>query len=127
MPYKLLPLPDYPAKVDIWEELKNESRPIMVYGMGGVQLPQCAAGRVQDAHSAQARVRHGSGGAGDRDGNEGVELRPSRDQGLAVSDVLLGSEHVRQRRNAGSEASAQPPCHARLDEEPALCVRNQPG
>ena len=34
MPYKLLPLPSYPVGTDMWEELKKESRPIMVYGMG---------------------------------------------------------------------------------------------
>ena len=28
------PLPTYPVFSDMWEELKNESRPIMVYGMG---------------------------------------------------------------------------------------------
>ena len=28
------PLPIYPVTTDMWEELKNESRPIMVYGMG---------------------------------------------------------------------------------------------
>ncbi len=28
------PLPTYPVTTDMWEELKNESRPIMVYGMG---------------------------------------------------------------------------------------------
>ena len=28
------PLPSYPAMTDMWQELKNESRPIMVYGMG---------------------------------------------------------------------------------------------
>ena len=34
MPYKLYTLPDYPIKTDMWEELKNEKRPIVVYGMG---------------------------------------------------------------------------------------------
>ncbi len=34
MPYKHLPLPPYPVKDDMWEELKRESRPIVVYGMG---------------------------------------------------------------------------------------------
>nr|MBE6545159.1 FkbM family methyltransferase [Oscillospiraceae bacterium] len=34
MPYRLLPLPSYPVKTDMWEELKRETRPIMVYGMG---------------------------------------------------------------------------------------------
>ena len=34
MPIKNFPLPTYPAKTDMWDELKNESRPIMVYGMG---------------------------------------------------------------------------------------------
>ena len=34
MPYKLFDLPAYPLKSDMWEELKNESRPIVVYGMG---------------------------------------------------------------------------------------------
>ena len=28
------PLPIYPAKSDMWQELKKETRPIMVYGMG---------------------------------------------------------------------------------------------
>ena len=34
MPYKHFPLPQYPLKSDMWDELKNEYRPIMVYGMG---------------------------------------------------------------------------------------------
>ena len=34
MPYKLFPLPEYPLKSDMWEELKKEHRPIVVYGMG---------------------------------------------------------------------------------------------
>lgn len=34
MPYKLFPLPEPPVVSDMWDKLKNESRPIMVYGMG---------------------------------------------------------------------------------------------
>lgn len=34
MPYKLYPLPAFPVESDMWEELKNEKRPIVVYGMG---------------------------------------------------------------------------------------------
>ena len=34
MPYKAFDLPRYPATTDMWEELKKETRPIMVYGMG---------------------------------------------------------------------------------------------
>lgn len=34
MPYINIPLPVYPAVTDMWQELKNEKRPIMVYGMG---------------------------------------------------------------------------------------------
>ena len=34
MPYEYFPLPKYPATTDMWEELKKETRPIMVYGMG---------------------------------------------------------------------------------------------
>lgn len=34
MPYRILPLPSYPVNSDMWEELKRETRPIMVYGMG---------------------------------------------------------------------------------------------
>ena len=34
MPYKNFPLPQYPVTTDMWNELKNETRPIMVYGMG---------------------------------------------------------------------------------------------
>lgn len=34
MPYKKFPLPAFPITTDMWEELKNESRPIVVYGMG---------------------------------------------------------------------------------------------
>ncbi len=34
MPYKIFPLPTPPLKSDMWEELKKESRPIIVYGMG---------------------------------------------------------------------------------------------
>ena len=34
MPYKIHDLPEYPLKSDMWEELKKETRPIVVYGMG---------------------------------------------------------------------------------------------
>lgn len=34
MPYINYGLPEYPLGSDMWEELKNEKRPIMVYGMG---------------------------------------------------------------------------------------------
>ena len=34
MPYKIFSLPDYPLATDMWEELKSETRPIVVYGMG---------------------------------------------------------------------------------------------
>lgn len=34
MPYEVYSLPEYPVSSDIWLELKNEKRPIMVYGMG---------------------------------------------------------------------------------------------
>ena len=34
MPYKMFSLPEYPALTDMWQELKREKRPIMVYGMG---------------------------------------------------------------------------------------------
>ena len=34
MPYHMFDLPSYPAVSDMWLELKNEKRPIMVYGMG---------------------------------------------------------------------------------------------
>ena len=34
MPYKLFPLPDHPLKSDMWENIKTEKRPIVVYGMG---------------------------------------------------------------------------------------------
>lgn len=34
MPYKLFSLPDFPLESDMWEELKKETRPIVVYGMG---------------------------------------------------------------------------------------------
>lgn len=34
MSYKNTPLPSYPVETDMWEELKKEKRPIMVYGMG---------------------------------------------------------------------------------------------
>lgn len=34
MPYKLYPLPAFPFESDMWEELKKETRPIVVYGMG---------------------------------------------------------------------------------------------
>lgn len=34
MPYKIFPLPAPPLKSDMWEELKKERRPIVVYGMG---------------------------------------------------------------------------------------------
>lgn len=34
MPYKKFPLPSYPLVNDMWEALKTESRPIVVYGMG---------------------------------------------------------------------------------------------
>ena len=31
---RFYPLPNYPVTTDMWEELKKENRPIMVYGMG---------------------------------------------------------------------------------------------
>lgn len=34
MPDKYIALPDYPCKCDLWDSLKNEARPIIVYGMG---------------------------------------------------------------------------------------------
>ncbi|MBQ8302947.1 MAG: FkbM family methyltransferase [Clostridia bacterium] len=34
MPYNISSLPMFPAVSDMWEELKKEKRPIMVYGMG---------------------------------------------------------------------------------------------
>ncbi len=34
MPYKNYKLPIYPCKEDMWDALKKESRPIVVYGMG---------------------------------------------------------------------------------------------
>ena len=34
MPYKQFPLPEYPLQKDMWDEIKNESRPIVIYGMG---------------------------------------------------------------------------------------------
>ena len=34
MPYNKINLPAYPCNTDIWEKLKNEKRPIVVYGMG---------------------------------------------------------------------------------------------
>lgn len=34
MPYKACKLPEYPCTCDMWDELKNESRPIVIYGMG---------------------------------------------------------------------------------------------
>ena len=34
MPYNNYPLPTYPLNSDMWDELKRESRPIVVYGMG---------------------------------------------------------------------------------------------
>ena len=34
MPYKIFPLPASPVRSDMWDELKKENRPIVVYGMG---------------------------------------------------------------------------------------------
>ena len=34
MPYEIYSLPTFPVMMDMWEELKNEKRPIVVYGMG---------------------------------------------------------------------------------------------
>ena len=34
MPYKFCALPSYPAECDVWDILKAERRPIVVYGMG---------------------------------------------------------------------------------------------
>lgn len=34
MPYNKVDLPEYPVVRDLWDEIKNESRPIVVYGMG---------------------------------------------------------------------------------------------
>ena len=34
MPYKKYSLPSYPVTCDVWDRLKSETRPIVVYGMG---------------------------------------------------------------------------------------------
>ena len=34
MPFKLSELPTYPVKADMWDDLANEKRPVLVYGMG---------------------------------------------------------------------------------------------
>lgn len=34
MPYQKFDLPEYPCREDIWDKIKNEKRPIIVYGMG---------------------------------------------------------------------------------------------
>ena len=34
MEKKIYTLPEYPVLSDMWQALKNESRPIVVYGMG---------------------------------------------------------------------------------------------
>ncbi len=34
MPYDVYELPEYPQKSDMWRELQNERRPIVIYGMG---------------------------------------------------------------------------------------------
>ncbi len=34
MPYLESKLPEYPVSEDMWDKLKNESRPILIYGMG---------------------------------------------------------------------------------------------
>lgn len=34
MPFEIFDLPDYPCKRDMWDALREESRPIVVYGMG---------------------------------------------------------------------------------------------
>lgn len=34
MPYNFYEMPKFPCVMDMWDELKNESRPIVVYGMG---------------------------------------------------------------------------------------------
>ncbi len=34
MPYAEYPLPEYPCTSDVWDKLKNEKRPILIYGMG---------------------------------------------------------------------------------------------
>lgn len=34
MPYIDFPMPEYPCREDMWDKLKAETRPIMVYGMG---------------------------------------------------------------------------------------------
>lgn len=34
MPDKYIPLPEFPVLSDLWDSLKNEKRPIIVYGMG---------------------------------------------------------------------------------------------
>ena len=34
MPYEKFDLPKYPCTVDMWDELKTERRPIVIYGMG---------------------------------------------------------------------------------------------
>lgn len=34
MPYKKCVLPEYPVLEDMWDKIKNDSRPIVIYGMG---------------------------------------------------------------------------------------------
>ena len=34
MPYEKISLPEYPVREDMWDKLKREERPIVVYGMG---------------------------------------------------------------------------------------------
>ena len=34
MPYKKFDLPEYPYLEDVWDKIRNETRPIIVYGMG---------------------------------------------------------------------------------------------
>ena len=34
MPYDIFELPKYPCASDMWDELKDEHRPILIYGMG---------------------------------------------------------------------------------------------
>ena len=34
MIYKKVALPEYPCKMDLWDKLSQENRPIVVYGMG---------------------------------------------------------------------------------------------
>ena len=62
MSYEHFELPDYPCKRDLWDDLKEEKRPIVVYGMGNgadklIRRLEAMGGRIADFFASDGFVR----------------------------------------------------------------------